>query len=136
MRKLSLTVSYDLRYCLGRPGRPDPARRVRAAALGPPFGQGDRAGNAGQPAGGVAASQGLEGGRPRGRSAGGKPPRLLRRSRRARRAARLARSVLGRGARGVPGGSGTWCERAEGEIRMTIAVRIAPVRKSLRVNAR
>src|SRR5262249_17478158 len=91
MRKFMLTVRHDLRKRIGRPGRPDPACRVRAAPRRAPFGQGDRAGDAGQPAGGVAASQGLEGGRPRGRSAGGKSPRLLRRSRRARRVARMAR---------------------------------------------
>src|SRR5262249_47770530 len=71
---------------------------------------------------------GLGGGR-----AAGPPPRLLHRPRWARRAAPVARPVLGRGTGGV-------CSRGrnqprEGQRRMNRTVTIAPVRKSIRVNA-
>src|SRR5262249_44838232 len=92
-----LTVSYGLRCCFGGLGRPNAPAGVRAVAMGAETGRRARARPAGQPAGGLAASEGLEGGGARGGPAGGRTARLLYRSQWIGGAACLARPVLGSG---------------------------------------
>src|SRR5262245_16066197 len=133
--KHRLTVSNDLRFVIGGACRSHPPPGIRAAQVGAQGGRRHRARHAGEPSGGVAAPEGLEGGGSRGGPARGRAPRLLHRSAGTRRVARMARSVLGSGAGGVPGRSGNGGETAKGERAMTATVTIAPVRKSIRVNA-
>src|SRR5262249_11498068 len=117
----------------GGAGGPAGRAGVGGAQAGVKGGRRDRARPAGEPPRGVAASQSLEGGRLGGGPAGGHPPRLLHRPRRARRAAQVARPVLGRGTGGLCGRSRDQPREGQGQRNRTVT--IAPVRKSIRVNA-
>src|SRR5258708_4592036 len=124
-----------LRKRTDRTRRSHPPLRVRAAALRPRFGGRARGSPAGEPPGRVPASQGAENGGLGDRQTGRRAPRLLHRSGGPRRTAALARPVLGRCSRGVQKRSGKAQESRRREEAVNRTISIAPVRKTIVVQA-
>ena len=133
------TVSYDLRISPRRTRRPHSPAGLRAAAGGPVCGRRARKRAPGEPTRGLAAPKGVEGGGPCGRPRRGHPPRLLHRS--ARPWARFANGWTNRGRRRSPHSkpsSAPLMRRATHAPRnpgMNRTITVAPVRKTVRVNA-